>query len=98
MATGTTSGCATHVPSKPACASRSLSSRTAAIARSFASASLRDGISAAIPPIAKAPRAWQVFTSSSEYAFMNGTVIFTSLRSGRTNSGRSRKHLIIEKM
>ena len=29
---------------------------------------------------------------------MNGTVIFTSLRSGSTNSGRSRNDLIIEKM
>ena len=29
---------------------------------------------------------------------MNGTVIFTSLRSGRTNSGRSRKVLMVEKM
>ena len=29
---------------------------------------------------------------------MNGTVIFTSLRSGSTNSGSSRKTLIIEKM
>ena len=60
------SGWATQVPSKPASASRCLSSWTAAIARSFASASLRDGISAAMPPIANAPRAWQVLTSSSE--------------------------------
>ena len=29
---------------------------------------------------------------------MNGTVMVTALRSGSTNSGRSRKHLIIEKM
>ncbi len=29
---------------------------------------------------------------------MNGTVIFTSLRSGSTKSGSSRKTLIIEKM
>ena len=29
---------------------------------------------------------------------MKGTVIVTSLRSGSTNSGRSRKHLMIEKM
>ena len=29
---------------------------------------------------------------------MNGTVIVTLVRSGRTNSGRERKHLIIEKM
>ena len=63
--TSTTSGCATQVPSKPASASRSLSSSTASIARSLASSSLRDGISAAMPPIANAPRAWQVLTSSS---------------------------------
>ena len=65
VATPTTSGCATQVPSKPASASRCLSSFTAAIARSLASWSLREGISAAIPPMAKAPRAWQVLTSSS---------------------------------
>ena len=29
---------------------------------------------------------------------MNGTVIVTLLRSGSTKSGRSRKHLITEKM
>ena len=29
---------------------------------------------------------------------MNGTVIFTSLRWGSTNSGRSRNVLIVEKM
>jgi hypothetical protein len=29
---------------------------------------------------------------------MNGTVIVTALRSGRTKSSRDRKHLIIEKM
>ena len=82
----------------PSVASRSLSSRTPAIARSFASGSFRDGISAAMPPIACAPRRWHVRTSSSVYARMNGTVIFTSWRSGVTNSGRSRKHLIVEKM
>jgi hypothetical protein len=64
-AASTTSGWATQVPSKPASASRFLSSRTAAIARSFASGSLREGISADMPPIANAPRAWQVLTSSS---------------------------------
>ena len=51
-----------------------------------------------MPPIACAPRRWHVRTSSSVYARMNGTVIFTSVRSGVTNSGRSRKHLIVEKM
>ena len=29
---------------------------------------------------------------------MNGTVMVTLVRSGRMNSGRVRKHLIIEKM
>ena len=29
---------------------------------------------------------------------MKGTVMVTAARSGRTNSGRSRKHLIMEKM
>ena len=38
---------------------------TASIARWFASGSFRDGISAAMPPIANAPRRWQVLTSSS---------------------------------
>ena len=42
-------------------------------------------MNALMPPIAKAPRLWQVFTSSSVYARMNGTVIVTSLRSGSTN-------------
>ena len=63
--TSTTSGCATQVPSKPALASRSLSALTASIARWLASSSLREGISAAMPPIANAPWAWQVLTSSS---------------------------------
>ncbi len=65
VATGTESGCATQVPSKPSPASRSLSARTASNAFRFASSSVRVGITAAMPPIACAPRAWQVFTSSS---------------------------------
>ena len=64
-AVSTTSGCATQVPSKPASASRSLSSLALASAFLLASSSLRDGICAAIPPIANAPRLWQVCTSSS---------------------------------
>ena len=86
------------MPSKPLSASRCLSSRTASNAFLFASSSVRDGITAAIPPIACAPRAWQVFTTRSLYAFMNGTVIVTSERSGITNSARERKRLITEKM
>ena len=42
--------------------------RTASNALRLASSSVRDGITAAIPPIACAPRAWQVFTTSSLYA------------------------------
>ena len=51
-----------------------------------------------MPPIACAPRRWQVFTRSSVYARMNGTVIVTAFRSGVTNSGRVRNRLIAEKM
>ena len=56
------------------------------------------GMNAAMPPIACAPRRWQVLTSSSVYARMNGTVIVTSGRSGSTNSGRSRNFLMTLKM
>ena len=65
IATGTESGWATQVPSKPAPASRCLSSRTASSARWLASSSVRLGITADMPPIACAPRRWQVLTSSS---------------------------------
>ena len=66
------------MPSKPSPASRVLSSRTLASAASVTSGSRRLGMKAAMPPIAKAPRRWQVFTSSSVYARMNGTVIVTA--------------------
>jgi hypothetical protein len=53
---------------------------------------------AAIPPMACAPRLWQVRTSSSVYARMNGAVIVTALRSGSTKAGPpSRKFFTIEK-
>src|SRR6267378_5038576 len=52
FATGTRSGWATHVPSNPSFASRTLSSRTLARAISFASGSFRLGMNAAMPPIA----------------------------------------------
>ncbi len=55
-------------------------------------------MTAAIPPIACAPRRWHVATSSSVYARMKGTVIVTAERSGSTNSGRVRKRLMVEKM
>ena len=51
-ATATESGWATQVPSNPARASRRLSSRTPAKARSLASGSRREGMRAAIPPMA----------------------------------------------
>ena len=79
-------------------ASRSLSSRTFASATAFTSGSRREGMNAAMPPIACAPRAWQVFTSSSVYARMNGTAIVTAARSGSTNSGRWPSFLITLKM
>src|SRR5207247_714287 len=56
VAIGTRSGCATQVPSNPLADSRSLSSRTLASATLFTSGSLRDGMKAAMPPIACAPR------------------------------------------
>jgi len=56
VAMGTSPGCATHVPSWPSVASRSLSARTCASARSFTSGSDLTGMKAAIPPIACAPR------------------------------------------
>ena len=58
----------------------------AASAISFTSGSRRFGMNAVMPPIACAPRLWQVRTSSSVYARMNGTVIVTCARSGSTNS------------
>ena len=66
VATGTESGCATQVPSKPSPASRSLSARTASKAFQWASSSERLGIIADMPPIAWALRACEVFTTSSE--------------------------------
>ena len=86
------------MPSKPSPASRDLSSRTFASAISVTSGSRRFGMNAAIPPIANAPRLWQVLTSSSVYARMNGTVIVTAERSGSTKSSRCRNFLITLKM
>ena len=95
IATGTRSGWATQVPSKPCPASRSLSSRTLASARSLTSGSRRLGMKAAIPPIACAPRRWQVATSSSAYARMNGAAMVIAPRSGRMKSApASRKFLM----
>ena len=86
-------GWATHVPSNPSPLSRSLSSRTLAIARSVTSGSRRFGMNAAIPPIACAPRRWHVRTSRSVYARMNGTVIVSWARSGSDQVG-SRPELL----
>ena len=63
-----------------------MSSRTFASAVALTCGSRRLGMNAAIPPIACAPRLWQVRTSSSVYARMNGAVIVTALRSGSRNS------------
>src|SRR6059036_1093820 len=93
--TGTRSGWATHVPKKPSFASRVLSSRTFVNATSFAAGSLRLGTNAAMPPIAWAPRRWHVFTRSSVYARMNGTVIVSCARSGSTKSVRARSVLMM---
>ena len=57
-------GCATQDPSKPAPASRVLSSVTFWNAAALTSGSLL-GMNAAMPPIAWAPRLWHVRTSSS---------------------------------
>ena len=57
-------GCATHEPSKPSPASRDLSACTLSKAPLLTSGSLL-GMNAAMPPIANAPRLWQVRTSSS---------------------------------
>ncbi|MNN92658.1 hypothetical protein D3C81_2109710 [compost metagenome] len=93
-ATGISAGWATQVPSWPAVTSRSLSARTRAIACSLAAASWLIGICAAMPPIACAPRRWQVRISSSEYAFRNGWVMVTWPRSGSTLSAWRRKVLM----
>ena len=58
-------GWATQVPSKPSPASRRLSSVTLARAASVTSGLRRLGMNAAMPPMAWAPRRWQVLTSSS---------------------------------
>ena len=65
LAIGTRPGCATQVPSQPSVTSRSLSARTFSIAASLAAGSFLIGICAAMPPIAGAPRLWQVLTSVS---------------------------------
>ena len=64
IAIGTSPGCATQVPSCPSLASRSLSARTLASASSFRSLSSLIRIWAAMPPIAWAPRRWQVRITS----------------------------------
>ena len=65
MQVGTSPGCATQEPSKPSPASRSLSAFTLARACSVTAGSALFGTNAAIPPMACAPRRWQVDTSSS---------------------------------
>ena len=52
-------------------------------------------MNAAIPPMACAPRWWQVRTSSSVYARMNGAVMVTALRSGSRNSAPRVRNFLI---
>ena len=56
------------------------------------------GICAAMPPIANAPRRWQVLMVSCEYDLKKCVVIVTSARSGKTKSGRLRNFLMKLKM
>jgi hypothetical protein len=56
------------------------------------------GISALMPPIAGALRRWQVFSSSSAYARMNGEVMVICERSARQKSRSLLNFLIAEKM
>ena len=56
------------------------------------------GICAAIPPIARAPRWWQVFTTSCVYARMKGTVMATCERSGNTKPERFLNFFMKEKI
>mmetsp|Transcript_17309 Transcript_17309/g.23797 ORF Transcript_17309/g.23797 Transcript_17309/m.23797 type:complete len:230 (-) Transcript_17309:388-1077(-) len=86
LAMGTRAGWATQVPSCPSRASRSLSAATAAIARSFTAGFLA-GICAAMPPMAKVPRRWQVWMTFFTYASRKGVVMPTVLRSGSSASG-----------
>ena len=97
-AIGTRPGCATQVPSWPLLASRSLSARTFASASSLATGSFLIGICAAMPPIAWAPRLWQVLIASSEYELRKWVVIVTRARSASTKSGRLRNFLMQLKM
>ena len=78
----TSAGWATQEPSNPAPASRDLSAVVFSSAAVVASGLFRLGTNAAMPPMACAPRAWQVLTSRFAYAAMNGEVIVTALRSG----------------
>ena len=64
----------------------------------MASASVLMGICAAMPPIAKAPRRWQVLIVSCEYDLKKWVVIVTNARSGSTKSGRLRNFLMKLKM
>ncbi|MOA36447.1 hypothetical protein D3C78_1579700 [compost metagenome] len=65
MAASARPGWATQVPSWPLLASRSLSAFTLANTCSFTAGSFA-GIKAAMPPMASAPRLWQVLISRRE--------------------------------
>ena len=99
-AIGTRSGCATHVPSKPVATPRAPCPRAPSRARrAFTSASRRLGMNAAMPPIASAPRRWQVFTSSSRVGAheRHGHRDLRRGRAARTRAG-ARNFLITLKM
>ena len=69
-----------------------------AVVAALASASVLMGICAAMPPIAKAPRWWQVLIVSCEYDLKKWVVIVTNARSGSTKSCRLRNFLMKLKM
>ena len=72
-----------------------MSARTFPSAVCVTSGSRRFGMNAAMPPMAWAPRRWQVETSSSVYARMKGAVMVTEFRSGsRKSLPRVRNFLI----
>jgi hypothetical protein len=60
-----------------------LSVTTFSIAAAFATGSSLIGIWAAMPPIAWAPRRWQVRIKRREYAVRNGVAIVSCSRSGK---------------
>jgi hypothetical protein len=62
----------------------------------FAAGSFLIGICAAMPPIACAPRAWHVRTTSCVYARMKGCSMVSVARSGKRRLGSARSVFIAE--